>query len=255
MKKIVLAAALSAAFAAVPSLVMAEDAPTPDWTVAGNAGLSSDYRFRGFTQTNYKPAFQGGIDIGHSSGFYAGNWNSNVEQSLYNGASLEMDFYAGYKNTYGDLGYDVGYYYYAYPGSGSNGTTNIKNGEIYVGGSYGPVAAKFWYATTDFFSIKGNGADTKGSWYGELNGAYEVMEGVNVLGHVGYQKISDGKKVGLVADNVTDWKVGATKDLSGWLLGLAVVGTSEKNLFTTGDSGFIKGAGKTGVVASVTKTF
>ena len=55
-----------------------------------------------------KPAFQGGFDVAHSSGFYVGNWNSNVEQGLFNGASLEMDFYGGYKGTFGAFGYDVG---------------------------------------------------------------------------------------------------------------------------------------------------
>jgi hypothetical protein len=54
---------------------------------------------------------------------------------------------------------------------------------------------------------------------------------------------------------VSDWKAGVTYDLSGWLLGAAVIGTSEKNLFTTARSGFTEGAGKTSVVASVSKTF
>ena len=79
-----------------------------DWTVSGNIGLFSDYRFRGMTQTDYGPALQGGFDIGHSSGFYIGNWNSNVEQKLYNGASLEMDFYGGFKGAVGDFSYDLG---------------------------------------------------------------------------------------------------------------------------------------------------
>ena len=91
--------------------------PEPEFTFTGNAGLFSDYRFRGFTQTDYKPAFQGGFDFAHKSGFYLGNWNSNVEQALFNGASLEMDFYGGYKHTFGDFGLDVGVIYYYYPGT------------------------------------------------------------------------------------------------------------------------------------------
>src|SRR5262245_9257007 len=88
MKKAMLVSALLVA--ATPLAVRAEDAkPEPEYTLAGNAGLFSDYRFRGFTQTAYGPAFQGGIDFSHKSGFYIGNWNSNVEQGLYNGASLE----------------------------------------------------------------------------------------------------------------------------------------------------------------------
>ncbi len=101
--------------------------------------------------TGYGPAFQGGFDFAHKSGFYLGNWNSNVEQGLYNGASLEMDFYGGYKGTVGDFGYDIGYIYYYYPKSGAQGTTKVNNGELYLGASYGPVSAKWYYGTTKFF--------------------------------------------------------------------------------------------------------
>jgi len=73
-----LVAAVSPAFAADPA------------PFTGNITLASDYKFRGFTQTRYQPTLQGGFDYASKSGFYVGNWNSNVEQSLYNGASLEM---------------------------------------------------------------------------------------------------------------------------------------------------------------------
>src|ERR1700694_2456994 len=53
-------------------------APEPDWTFTGNVGLFSQYVFRGLTQTNEKPAVQGGFDLGHKSGFYAGTWASNI---------------------------------------------------------------------------------------------------------------------------------------------------------------------------------
>ena len=94
--------------AQTPAPASAASAPAaaeakPDWTITGNAGLFSDYRFRGISQTNKKPAFQGGFDISHISGFYVGNWNSNVDSALYNGANLEMDFYGGYKLPVGDF--------------------------------------------------------------------------------------------------------------------------------------------------------
>ena len=70
----------------------------PEAKLTGNMSLVGDYRFRGFTQTNYGPAIQGGLDWEHRSGLYLGNWNSSVAQNLYNGASLEMDFYGGFKS-------------------------------------------------------------------------------------------------------------------------------------------------------------
>lgn len=256
MKKTALAL-LAAASIAAPFVAQAQAKPEPEYTFAGNAGLFSDYRFRGFTQTDYKPAFQGGFDFAHKSGFYVGNWNSNVEQGLYNGASLEMDFYGGYKGSVGDIGYDVGYIYYFYPNSGALGTTKIKNGEFYVGGSFGPISAKYYYATTKFFSLGEGvpGVDTKGSWYLDVTGTLDLGDGWGVNAHYGYQKISDGKAAGLIDDSVSDYKLGVTKDLSGWLLGAAVIGTSEKKLFTTAGSGLTEGAGKSRIVLSVSKTF
>src|ERR1051325_11199236 len=113
MRKTLIAAAFASAFA-VPSLVMAQAAapaaaPASPHTLTGNAGLVTDYRFRRISQTFGKPAFQGGFDYAHSSGFYAGNWNSNVSSGAgFPSGNLEMDFYGGYKATFGDFGIDVG---------------------------------------------------------------------------------------------------------------------------------------------------
>ncbi|MFC3148692.1 TorF family putative porin [Piscinibacterium candidicorallinum] len=231
-------------------------APKSDWSLTGNAGLFSDYRFRGFTQTGYSFAYQGGFDLAHSSGFYVGNWNSNVEQGLYNGASLEMDFYGGYKASIGEIGLDVGYLYYYYPKSGALGLIKIDNGELYAGASYGPVSAKVFYSTTNFFGLgKNTPTDSKGSYYLDLTGNFPLAEGLTLSAHYGYQKIKNGKALGLRKDTVSDYRVGITKDFSGWAVGLNVVGTTEKQLFTTAESGFTEGAGKTGAVLSVSKTF
>jgi len=198
-----------------------------DWTITGNAGVFSDYRFRGISQTDKKPAFQGGFDIGHASGFYVGNWNSNVDSALYNGASLEMDFYGGYKMTAGPVALDFGALYYYYPNSGANGTFKIDNTELYISGGYGPVSVKYSHAISDFFGVN----DSKNSWYLEGNGSFEVSPGFSIIGHLGYQKLKGNARVIEIGstslqDNITDWKIGVTYDLSGFLLGAAYVGTN-----------------------------
>ncbi|CAN5142735.1 TorF family putative porin [soil metagenome] len=262
MKKIILAAAFAtAAFA--PIAASAQEAAA-DWTFTGNAGLFSDYKFRGFTQTNYKPAFQGGFDLAHSSGLYVGNWNSNVEQGLFNGATLEMDFYGGYKGTIGDFSYDIGNIYYYYPGSGSNGTQRIRNDEVYVGGGYGPISAKVYYSLTKFFELgnppNGDKADTKGSYYIDVSAAQPLDDfgavGWGLNAHVGYQKVEKYKDAFDVPhDSVVDWKIGVTKDFSGWIAAVSVLGTTHTKFFTTADSGFTKGAGKTRPMISLSKAF
>src|SRR5829696_3345373 len=77
------AAALAATFAGsawaqTPPPAAAAPAPEPDWTFSGNVGLYSQYVFRGISQTNEKPALQGGFDLAHKSGFYLGTWASNI---------------------------------------------------------------------------------------------------------------------------------------------------------------------------------
>ena len=240
----------------------------PDISLVGNASIISDYRFRGFTQTGYRPAFQGGVDFSHPSGFYVGNWNSNVEQGLYRGASLEMDFYGGYKYTFlDDFTADVGYYYYYYPTKRSQGTyqgygRQAREGEAYVGLTWKFVSVKYWYATTNYFglgdSFQGSREiDTDGSSYAEINLSYDLGGGWGVLGHYGLQSIHNhGQFTNTNGDplssNVGDWKVGATKDLAGWVLGVSVIGTTRKEYF--GTSSFEAG-GKTRVLGSVSKTF
>jgi uncharacterized protein (TIGR02001 family) len=226
-----------------------------DWTFTGNAGVFSDYRFRGISQTNKKPAFQGGFDVGHASGFYAGNWNSNVDSAFFNGANLEMDFYGGYKLPVGPVTLDFGALYYYYPGSGAGGTFKIDNTELYIGASWLTFSAKYSYAISDFFGID----DSKGSWYLEGNGTYDLGNGFGLLGHVGYQRLRKNARVvemgqTSLADNIVDWKIGATYDLSGWLFGAAYVGT---NRDLTGGTAALSNRNISNgtVVVSVSKSF
>jgi uncharacterized protein (TIGR02001 family) len=171
------ALAQTAAPAAAPA---AAKAPEPDYTLSGNLGIFSDYRFRGVSQTNKLPAIQGGVDLALKNGLYLGNWNSNVDSTMYNGASIEMDFYGGYKATFGDFGLDVGGIYYYYPGTGANpALISAKNGELYIGGSWGPLTAKYNYAVTDFFGAP----DSNGSWYLNVAAAHDFGNGWGINGH------------------------------------------------------------------------
>jgi uncharacterized protein (TIGR02001 family) len=238
MKKTLVATLLAAAFAA-PVMAQtaaapaeapaAEAAPAPALT--GNLGLFSSYRFRGIDQTFGKPALQGGIDYAHESGLYVGNWNSNVSSGAgFPDGNLEMDFYGGYKHAFGDFGIDVGAIYYYYPGSEARGLTGgvnsgaVNNKEIYLGGSWKFLSLKYFYALDDYFSARGtNGQSTRGTSYVDLSANYDLGDGWGINGHVGqlnFKNVSDG--------DYTDWKLGVTKDLSGWVIGLSYIDTNAK---------------------------
>lgn len=249
-------AAIGAQAQTTPAAPAAE-APKSDWTISGNAGLFNDYRFRGISQTNKKPAFQGGFDIGHASGFYVGNWNSNIDSAYYNGANIEMDFYGGFKYPVGPVTLDGGVYYYYYPGSGDSpaGSNRIDNTELYIGASYQTYSLKYSYAVSDFFGVN----DSKGSWYLDASGTYDLGKGFGLVGHLGYQKLKKNARVTEIGgsspvDSITDWKFGATYDWSGWVFGAAYVST---NRDLTGGTASIsnRNLSNATVVVSVSKTF
>ncbi len=279
MKKSLIALALVSAFA-VPAFA---DEPTPEHTLTGNITLASSYRFRGIDQTFGKPALQGGFDYSHSSGFYVGNWNSNVSSGAgYAEGNLEMDFYGGYKTTVGDFGLDLGVLQYYYPGSAAKplSASNLKkptkgvsgtvdNTELYIAGTWQFLTLKYSHAIGNYFDLPAS----KGTHYLELNANYDLGDGWGVNGHIGHlsaSKFKDGTNDGSSTSiNYSDWKVGVTKDLSGWVLGLSYVGTNANGSCSNGEfycfansldknanlGSKDKDAGRGIAVLSVTKTF
>lgn len=245
MRKSIASLAVTAALA-TPGIAFAQaQSASP---ITGNVTLASDYRFRGLTQTFEEPAFQGGFDYTHSSGFYIGNWNSNISDTLYGGASLEMDFYAGYKPTFGPVTLDLGVLYYYYPGSNLPGIGKVDNTELYVGAAWKWLSAKYFYAISDFFGAP----DTKGSDYIDLTANVPFGTGWGLVAHVGHQRVD-----GADALDYTDYKIGITKDIGGWVFGAAWVDTDADAAvytFPTGAGG-TKFIGDSTVVFSVSKTF
>lgn len=233
------------------------EASKPAWTLTGNAGLFSDYRFRGFTQTDYKPSFQGGFDLALASGFYVGSWNANVEPSLYRGATLEMDVYAGCKFTVGSLSLDLGAITYRYPTRADTGRVGeVHHEEVYLGVSYGVLSAKYFHQLGNYFGFgDGTPVDTKGG-YLDLSAATDLGSGWGLNAHLGHQTIRHATNpiIGLKATAVDDYKLGVTKDLKGWIANAAWVTAGRKDYFTTGT--LAPGpAGKGAVVVGITRSF
>lgn len=210
-------------FSGVMSLpAMAADAPASPHTVAYNVGVTTDYIFRGISQTQHNPALSGGVDYSHANGLYAGAWLSNQSWVKTGGtntptndpyktsSSLELDLYGGYKGAVGDLGYDLGVIHYYYPGDKVAGQVSPDTTEVYVVGTWKTATLKYSHAVSDYFIGWGtlNTTKTKGSNYLELNVTHDLGNGWGLLGHIGTQKIKN-----LAVSDYTDWKVGVTKDV------------------------------------------
>jgi len=82
--------------------------------VSSNIGATSNYIWRGMTQTLDKSSVNGGIDLSYE-GFYAGTWASNVDFG--SKANYELDLYGGYSGSYKDFSYDLSYIAFMYPDS------------------------------------------------------------------------------------------------------------------------------------------
>ena len=248
--------------------------------VTANVTIVNNYMYRGISQSNGKPAIQGGFDYAHESGLYIGNWNSSISWisdsyktsgGVGTSAPIEMDFYGGFKKELIGEGFasDVGILQYYYPTSGLQLNAiqaNPNTTEVYVAQNFtfGPVTGfgKVSYAVSTLF---GN-VNSTGSYYPDLTLNYDTgMFGIALNGHIGYQYVAGNQpssNLNGVSNSTlysyTDWKLGLTKDFGGGLSGaLAYVGTNAATY--KGSYSYVSPQGKnngraTGLV-SLTKTF
>ena len=143
-------------------------------SIEANVGATTDYIWRGMTQNDGDTSFSGGIDISTDSGFYAGTWVGDVK---FDGATYELDFYAGYAGEAGALAYDIGYIQYMYPDI----ATDADFGEIYVTLGTGPVSVSYYYeADNDDGSV-----DSGDNTYLSLDYSTDLSEDWGVSLHYG----------------------------------------------------------------------
>jgi len=238
----------------------AEEAP-----FSVNVSLTSNYLYRGISQTGGKPALQGGFDYTHSSGFYAGAWGSSISwlSDTYsatggtagaNNAGLELDTYFGFKNSFAtDFNYDVGFLRYNYPGTYpavfAAGAAKADTDEVYGLIGWKWISLKYSYSLGNTFGV----ADAKGTDYIDLSANYPIEDTGIILGaHYGRQDFK-GQYAGSgpTALSYDDYKLSVSKDFSGYVLGVAYSKTNATAAYTV----LGKELGKGVLVASVTRTF
>ncbi|MGD9785712.1 MAG: TorF family putative porin [Hyphomicrobiaceae bacterium] len=207
--KLTTAAVLSAAMASIALAASApayaggslKDEPVPErrCSFSINAGGTSDYVFRGISQTLEEPAFQGGADVACGI-FYAGVWGSTVDfgtnafgQSI---APYEVDLYAGIKPVLGPVTFDLGVIYYTYPGA-HDGPIEFNYVELKAGisGSINKLSlagTMFW--SPDYFGSTGNTITLEGTAGYELPAVGPFTPTVSAL--IGTTQFLDGGVLG-----------------------------------------------------------
>lgn len=175
----------------------AED-DTPAITISGAATITSDYRFRGVSQSDEGLAVQGGITISHESGVYVGAWGSNLAGwGTFGGANMELDLIAGYKFGVGEGTLDTGLVWYMYP----SGLDTTDFAELYakLSGAVGPVSLTAGVAYAPKQEALGNAfpvgapanpGDKEDNLYLTGDAAYGISGApITLKAHIGY---SDG---------------------------------------------------------------
>jgi uncharacterized protein (TIGR02001 family) len=223
-------------------------APEPDYTLGFNVAASTDYRYRGISQSRLNPALSGGADFSHKSGFYVGTWASTIKwiKDAGGDANLEVDIYGGYKGSIGsNVGFDVGVLGYIYPNHSLLVSPNTT--EIYGALTMGPVTAKYSHSTTNLFGF----ANSKGSGYFDLAATFDMGNGWSIVPHLGHQRVAGTGNSPL---SYTDYSLAVNKDFGNGLVGSAtLVGTdADKTLYFTPAGKF---TGRGGLVLGIKYNF
>jgi uncharacterized protein (TIGR02001 family) len=123
---------------------------------SANVAFTSEYFFRGVSQTDDSPAIQGGFDWNHEgTGLYAGVWGSNVDFNT--GNSVEIDIYGGIGGAINKFSWKVGGLWYAYPDDPPGVTYDYGELMASVGYDFGLLNAGFsFYYSPDFFGESGH---------------------------------------------------------------------------------------------------
>jgi len=245
--KLSFAAALALTLGTIgaPAAFAEEAAAKPDNEVSFNAALTSEYRYRGISQSRLKPALQGGVDyVNNPTGLYAGAWASTIKwvKDVGGDGNVETDLYGGKR---GDIGggfsYDVGGLYYLYASNSLHPSANTF--ELYGQVGYGPAYLKYSHSLTNLFGF----VDSKNSGYLDLGANFDVAEGLVLNLHVGRQRVANNGSA-----SYTDYKIGVTKDFGFASVSLAAIKADTNAYFSPVGN---KDLAKSRAVLAISKTF
>tara|TARA_R110001599_G_scaffold56273_8_gene155741 strand:- start:2481 stop:3401 length:921 start_codon:yes stop_codon:yes gene_type:complete len=178
-------------------------------TISGNAAVTSDYRFRGVSLSGGDIAIQGGIDIGHESGFYIGTWGSSLEGKVNPYGGTELDIYGGWSGEVSSgVTVDVGLLYYLYPNGIKGADLDYFEPYASVAATLGPVEATVGVAWAPKQDSLGN--DDNLYLYTDLSAGIPNSP-ITINGHLGYTKgpLAPSFLAGTTDDTGLDYSFGA----------------------------------------------
>ena len=216
---------------------------------SANVALTTNYMFRGVSQTNNGPAIQGGFDYEYSPyNLYVGVWASNVDSSSgslvfedpvtgeislsprtddaeeiilepagYDGASMELDIYAGWRPSWQGIDFDLGYLRYQYPGTNTN---ENNTDEFHLGVAY-DVMGYFTPSYTAYYSDDWFGGGP--AWYHDLSVEIPLPYNFTLAGHYGWNRFDDS------IGDYEDYSAGISTEYMGFGFDLSWVSRTDQS--------------------------
>lgn len=270
MKKLGISTTFASVISALASAAMAQTTPPPaepakpfEYTpwyeqkllpppISATITFTTDYRFRGISQTSRAPGYQGSLDFEHEIfkdvSVFAGVWASNIN---FPGGTVELDVYGGLKGKFTDaFGWQVQAVGYLYPGKPPG--SQLDYFEVIPSLSY----------DFGFLSVAGGAAFSPNY---TANSGFAVWPYVDVgipipldfakpyklaaIGHFGYQAIDRNFKFG--APDYAEWSVGLGATVYGFDLQVKYVDTDVRRGQCFGSERWCSA----GVVFQVSKKF
>ncbi|WP_460456040.1 TorF family putative porin [Arenimonas alkanexedens] len=207
MKHKNLSLALAAALLALPMLASAQDEMGADADqeessiYSWNAAVTSDYVFRGVSQTDEEPALQLGADLNFDSGFYVGAWLSNVDFGA-GSPDVEIDTYLGWTTDFAeDWNFDIQVNRYNYIGEDDSFGDGDYN-ELITTVSWAETLSFTWGFTNDVYAL-----GERGQYFG-LGGSFDVGADIGLDLGVGMSTFDNSTGY----DNYRDWSISLNRD-------------------------------------------
>ncbi|MCW0232891.1 MAG: TorF family putative porin [Ferrovibrio sp.] len=223
MTKVIFRAALVALGLVAAAPAIAADIPL---SVAVNAGVVSDYKFRGISQSNNDPAVQGGVEAALAPNdwlsIYAGLWASSVDFN--NGTDAEVDAYGGFRGTFDKLGLDLGFIRYIYTGQGGTSAENYTEFKAAASYDFGFVlpSAGIYYSP-DFYNNSGRAV----YYTAGVAVPIPVTDLSPVIkANIGKQTIDKPANFGITKDDYIDYNIGLFATYWGFTAGVQFVDTN-----------------------------
>jgi uncharacterized protein (TIGR02001 family) len=222
MKKLLRAALMGSAAVVLSGTAFAADlggslkdgpVAAPDFSISANGGFTTDYVFRGVSQSDNTASVFAGVDVAYKM-FYAGVWGASVDSATSPG-EMELDVYAGIKPSWNGIDFDLGVIYYGYPDGDGVYAEDLPFVELKAAATATvltdlEVTGTVFYSP-DYYLETGTTWTFEGKvskalpWYGlSLSGA---------LGHVSSDDDSGNFSAAVGDDNYTYWNVGLSKTI------------------------------------------